>query len=161
MKKIFLPTLSLLLIFTFTGCSNKTTAYTSSKAEQNAKVLKLYKTQLLPRKYILEQAQKNGDVIRDLNGNLYNSDKFLKFIENIENKKKDNVRLTSYTIEGGSIIKDLVYDGKNIFLISDTTRDDFSGFRDIKKYTVSNIQKDKDCYVAIIDEERFDLITIK
>jgi len=74
--------------------------------------------------YTSETAIKNGDVVA-VHSQQYNVEKLDKFIENVKNDIKDNVRITRYTIEGGAVITDLNYDGENINYTNDNTRDKF------------------------------------
>jgi hypothetical protein len=89
----------------------------------------------LPQKYNSELAQKNGDVVNAKGGN-YNIEKLDKFIETYKNKKadvSDMIRITTYTVEGDAIIRDLIIDSDGIKLIEDITRDNFSSAENRKK----------------------------
>jgi hypothetical protein len=74
--------------------------------------------------YRYETAIKNGDIV-GFNGSKYNIKKLDQFMENVEKGKKDKIRITKYTDEGGAIITDLEYDGKKINYTYDNTRDGF------------------------------------
>lgn len=91
--------------------------------------------------YTSETAIKNGDVV-NIHRKQYNVEKLEQFVENVKNNKKDKIRITNYTIEGGAIITDLEYDGKNINYKYDNTRDGF-GVPTIekKKFDMDSIYK--------------------
>ncbi|MGV2883023.1 MULTISPECIES: DUF4362 domain-containing protein [Paenibacillus] len=69
-----------------------------------------------------EQAEQSGDVVV-LHGGMRNKDKWKTFVKNVKNKQQDQVRVTMYTIEGGAIIHELIYDGKAIQSTYDNSRD--------------------------------------
>lgn len=60
-----------------------------------------------------EQAEQSGDVVV-LHGGIRNEDKWDTFMKNVKKKQQDQVRVTMYTIEGGPIIQELIYDGTAI-----------------------------------------------
>ena len=95
--------------------------------------------------YPSETAIKNGDVVRTNNGISHNIERLEKFTENVKKKSKDKIRITQYTDEGGAILTDLDYDGKQINYTYDTTRDGF-GARTIEKKKFNNIYQDGDKY---------------
>jgi hypothetical protein len=76
-----------------------------------------------PIPYLLKAAVRNGDVVMASNGKRYNAEKLDEFLEYVKSDKKDKIRITRYTTEGGAIIMDLDYDGKRINYTYDTTRD--------------------------------------
>jgi hypothetical protein len=61
----------------------------------------------------------------ETHGSLKNFQRLDLFVENVQNNKKDKVRLTRYTIEGDPIYHDLDYDGSKLTLTYDTTKDKF------------------------------------
>ncbi|MDM5279694.1 DUF4362 domain-containing protein [Paenibacillus silvae] len=69
-----------------------------------------------------EQAEESGDVVV-LMGEMRNRDKWKTFMQNVKKHQPDQVRVTRYTIEGGPIIHELVYDGELIQSTYDDTRD--------------------------------------
>ncbi len=75
------------------------------------------------------QAIKNGDIV-NLHGKFINIERLVQFLENVKAKKKDEIRVTSYTIEGDPIFHDIKHDGKNLILKYDNSKD---------KYGSSNI----------------------
>jgi Domain of unknown function (DUF4362) len=71
-----------------------------------------------------------------------NLDRLKEFIQNVNNKKKDEVRVVAYTKEGDPIIEDLTFDGKELKVTTDTTRDKF-GQPTITTRTCSSISTQK------------------
>jgi hypothetical protein len=69
-----------------------------------------------------EQAEQSGDVVVLYEG-IRNEDKWTTFMKNVKNKQQDQVRVTMYTIEGGAIIHELIYDGQAIQSTYDDSRD--------------------------------------
>jgi hypothetical protein len=69
-----------------------------------------------------EQAEQSGDVVVLYEG-IRNGDKWTTFMKNVKNKQQDQVRVTMYTIEGGAIIHELIYDGQAIQSTYDDSRD--------------------------------------
>lgn len=118
MKKFFMVLLALIMFFCI-GCGkNNRLAYNESP-------------------YTSETAVKNGDVV-NVQGRQFNAEKLEKFMENVKNNKKDKVRITNYTTEGGAIITDLEYDGHKINYTNDTTRDGMGVPQIVKKKFKSN-----------------------
>ncbi|MDP4091040.1 MAG: DUF4362 domain-containing protein [Bacillota bacterium] len=159
-KRIKLVLVSLMIIlaaFSFLGCKkDEPKVYTDSKAIESSKLLKDYETSKLPKDYTREMAEKKGDVVFGGFSDTINKDKFINFLNNLKSKKKDKVRITGITTEGGAIITDLISDGKTITLVQDTTRDGF-GIKGIRQYTASEIDCDETLYYAVVSGERFDL----
>ncbi|PQP83264.1 hypothetical protein C0Q44_00595 [Paenibacillus sp. PCH8] len=58
-----------------------------------------------------------------LHGGIRNGGKWNTFMKKVENKQQDQVRVTKYTIEGGPIIYELIYDGTAIQSTYDDSRD--------------------------------------
>jgi hypothetical protein len=83
--------------------------------------------------YLPETAIANGDIVKTNGGKQYNVEKLQKFFEHVKNDKKDKVRITRYTTEGGAIIMDLENDGKRINYTFDTTRDGMGERKIVKK----------------------------
>ncbi|MEI5908080.1 DUF4362 domain-containing protein [Bacillus spongiae] len=54
-----------------------------------------------------------------------NLEKFMKFVENVNQGKEDKIRVVRYTDEGDALLHDLEYDGEIITSTTDTTRDEF------------------------------------
>ncbi|MFS1512708.1 DUF4362 domain-containing protein [Chengkuizengella sp. SCS-71B] len=54
-----------------------------------------------------------------------NIDIFMRFIENLGQGIKDEIKIVRYTEEGDPILRDIEFDGENIITTIDTTRDRF------------------------------------
>lgn len=85
-----------------------------------------------------EQAEQSGDVVV-LHGGMRNGDKWNTFMKNVENKQQDQVRVTMYTIEGGPIIQELIYDGTAIQSTYDNSRDAYGSKQGMKTDTCKGI----------------------
>jgi hypothetical protein len=82
---------------------------------------------------------KNNEVV-DIHGQLENIERLDLFVKNVQAEKKDNVRLTRYTIEGDPIFHDLGFDGSKLTVKIDTTEDKF-GQGEVETYLCKGIQK--------------------
>ncbi|WP_433922642.1 DUF4362 domain-containing protein [Paenibacillus taichungensis] len=85
-----------------------------------------------------EQAEQSGDVVVLLEG-MRNKDKWNTFVKNVKNKQQDQVRVTMYTIEGGAIIHELIYDGSAIQATYDNSRDAYGSKQEITTNTCQGI----------------------
>lgn len=85
-----------------------------------------------PNSYEYKTAVKNGDVVMGPEGTV-NADELFKFIESIEQKRKGNIRITTYSKEGYPTIFDLESDGSIIICRTDNTRNVFG--REMVKQT--------------------------
>ncbi|WP_338591278.1 DUF4362 domain-containing protein [Paenibacillus sp. Y5S-9] len=85
-----------------------------------------------------EQAEQSGDVVV-LHGGIRNEDKWDTFMKNVEKKQQDQVRVTMYTIEGGPIIQELIYDGTAIQSTYDNSRDAYGSKQGMKTDTCKGI----------------------
>jgi hypothetical protein len=85
-----------------------------------------------------KQAEQSGDVVVLLDG-MRNRDKWDTFMKNVKNKKHDQVRVTKYTIEGGAIIHELIYDGQAIQSTYDDSRDLYGSKQGITANTCKGI----------------------
>lgn len=97
----------------------------------------------LPKDYEYELAIKNGDVVGRW-GKVYNLEKLEKFIVAYESKTlnvDDMIRITTYSIEGEPLIKDLIFTEAGLKLIVDPRRNTFVNPEDIKidEYNVTSI----------------------
>ena len=63
--------------------------------------------------------------IVDTHGEINNLEKFMKFVENVNQGTEDKIKVVRYTTEGDPLLHDLEYDGKIITSTLDTTRDEF------------------------------------
>lgn len=95
--------------------------------------------------YPSEMAKKNGDVVYDNNGKVYNIEKLDKFFSSYKNSKKGvthMVRITSYGEEGGAMIYDLIKNNKEFKLTTDNTRDAWSGKnKSIREFNIIDVLK--------------------
>lgn len=148
LKKKTLIFLILCLTVSFTACTksrqevikcesvkNETTVI-DSKTSYNEKFI----TEKLPKQYKSSMAINDGDIV-GVHGKAYNIEKLDKFIENIDNKQKDIVRVAIYTTEGDAIVSILQFDGAEFNFTVDTTRDDY-GTKKITKYKAYEIVKE-------------------
>lgn len=85
-----------------------------------------------------EQAEQSGDVVVLLEG-MRNKDKWNTFVKNVKNKQQDQVRVTKYTIEGGPIIYELIYDGSAIQSTYDNSRDAYGSKQGITTNTCKGL----------------------
>ncbi|WP_405158615.1 DUF4362 domain-containing protein [Paenibacillus sp. FSL H8-0283] len=85
-----------------------------------------------------EQAEQSGDVVV-LHGGIRNEDKWDTFMKNVKKKQQDQVRVTMYTIEGGPIIQELIYDGTAIQSTYDNSRDAYGSKQGMKTDTCKGI----------------------
>lgn len=101
----------------------------------------------LPEEYNNDLAKKYGDVIslHHFKHNVEKLDKFYEAYKNKELKNGDMIRITSYTIEGDPIIKDLVIYKNGPKLVIDRTRDKFANLknRKITHYNIVNMFVEK------------------
>ncbi|WP_060204935.1 DUF4362 domain-containing protein [Sporosarcina koreensis] len=71
--------------------------------------------------YDSEKAVKNGDVI-NMNGPVFNFDRFEQFLESVEAEETAAVRITNYSLEGNPTLYDLSFDGSEFDLEIDRSR---------------------------------------
>jgi hypothetical protein len=71
-------------------------------------------------------------------GEITNLEKFIKFVENVNQGREDKIRVVRYTTEGDPMLHDLEYDGEIITSTTDTTRDEF-GNGSVNKATCKSI----------------------
>ena len=110
-----------------------------------------YWTWIRPNTYPYETAVKNGDVVMGAGG-VENVEKLYAFMENTENSRVDQIRITAYSKEGNPIIFDLKFEGEIIKCTSDNTRDRY-GIRLFKAYgEYTKILKDERKDYFLIDE---------
>lgn len=74
--------------------------------------------------YTPDQAAANGDVVLAWK---YNMDKWDRFLQQVKDGKKDQVRITGYTTEGDPTFYELKFDGKRLHYTYDNSRDAFGG----------------------------------
>ncbi len=105
-----------------------------------------------PKSYDYDKAIKNGDVVMGPGG-LVNVDKFHSFINNVENKQPDKIRITAYTLEGNPGIFDLDFDGSIIKCTIDNTRDLYASDRTKRYGEYTKITKNKTNDYSLVDEK--------
>ncbi|MCM3745192.1 DUF4362 domain-containing protein [Sporosarcina luteola] len=71
--------------------------------------------------YDSEKAVKNGDVI-NMNGPIFNFDRFQHFLESVEEDEVASVRITNYTLEGNPTLYNLSFDGAEFDLEIDQSK---------------------------------------
>uniref|UniRef100_A0A1S2LGJ2 DUF4362 domain-containing protein n=1 Tax=Anaerobacillus isosaccharinicus TaxID=1532552 RepID=A0A1S2LGJ2_9BACI len=64
-----------------------------------------------------------------MHGQVYNYFVLETFVENVEAKKRDKIRIVNYTIEGDPIFTHLYHDGNLIKIEIDNSKDKFGGNR--------------------------------
>ncbi|MGO4543443.1 DUF4362 domain-containing protein [Paenibacillus sp. 2TAB23] len=101
----------------YTEVSDTGTGYTISSADTEK-----LKEIIFGITYGVELAVKNGDVVNAL-AKWHNVDVWEEFLGNVKSKTADEIHVTSYTIEGGAIFQDLIFDGQNIAYTFDSTHD--------------------------------------
>ncbi|MEL3972041.1 DUF4362 domain-containing protein [Rossellomorea oryzaecorticis] len=87
----------------------------------------------------VEDYEPNETDIVDTHGNVENLERFGDFYENVQNGKKDNIRIVFYTEEGDPILHDIRFDGKVFKSVMDTRRDKF-GDGKVQNFTCKNIE---------------------
>ena len=88
----------------------------------------------LPRDYTRAMAIQNNDVIYEPLKN-YNTERFLKFLINIERGMEDRIRITGFGIDGPATISILEYKDGKIIYTTDITRYD-------KSYNINSVEGD-------------------
>ncbi|MDR7315606.1 DUF4362 domain-containing protein [Brevibacillus nitrificans] len=76
--------------------------------------------------YRAEKAIENGDVV-NVHGRIANWERWEQFLKNVDQQTPDQVRITSYTIEGDPTFEELVYDGKKVVFTYDNSMDKYGG----------------------------------
>lgn len=77
-------------------------------------------------------AIENGDYV-NIHGDIYNEQKMIDFIENVQNKEQDKIRTVVYTVEGDPIITDFNYNGSAFVVVQDNSYDRYSSGGTTKK----------------------------
>ncbi|BCG60804.1 DUF4362 domain-containing protein [Paenibacillus sp. URB8-2] len=122
MKNILIPIVLLIVFTTLISCSSSDDYIKESD-----------------RGYDSNAAINRGDIV-DLHGKVTNAEKLDSFILNIEEKRKDKIRITRYTIEGDPIFYDFNFDGKSITYKYDNSNDKF-GSSNVKSTVCNNFTK--------------------
>ena len=55
------------------------------------------------------------------------TDRFDDFLKNVEDKNKDRINIIHYTIEGDPIITQLYFNGKDVIIYEDNSKDGYGG----------------------------------
>ena len=89
---------------------------------------------LLPYNYLVEQAKEDGCIVQDKN-DVYNIERFKKFLYNINDNKNDFIRIVNCDDNKVSIVMDIQYDSinSNFIMCFDNTRYKYEAKKD-KKY---------------------------
>lgn len=123
MKKI----LFLILVSVFvTACQSNGSTNDSTKGD------------ITEREDIPVYSQTAEDIV-NMHGDITNINRFFTFLENVEQGRKDEIRVVSYTEEGDPILHNLDFDGKVIESSNDKRRDGF-GPRTIYTSTCKSIE---------------------
>ncbi|WP_214803631.1 MULTISPECIES: DUF4362 domain-containing protein [unclassified Exiguobacterium] len=80
------------------------------------------------KSYPIEQAIENGDIVTTPSRE--NVERFQTFLNQVNQKGEDSIRITSYTTEGDPIIQDVTYDGKQFSYSLDSSQDEFGNQAD-------------------------------
>ncbi len=91
-----------LFIFIITGCQNHDSDLTSKEVKNEL----------------------NADVV-DTHGGVDGLDNMETFYQQVQKNKEADLRVIHYTTEGDAIVTDLTYDGQQINVEDDSTRDQF------------------------------------
>ncbi|TDL64157.1 DUF4362 domain-containing protein [Paenibacillus amylolyticus] len=122
-KNMLILSLALMLLMLLTACqANDPTTDASGITQAFPEIIEPHNP---------EQAEKSGDVVV-LHGGIRNEDKWNTFMKNVEKKQQDQVRVTMYTIEGGPIIQELIYNGTAIQSTYDNSRDAYGSKQEVK-----------------------------
>jgi len=119
----------------------------------------------LPSDYTREMAINNNDVIYDYNRN-YNTDRFFRFLDNVNNGIPDKIRIVYFGFEGQILISILQYDGNIIRITFDATRnqtsetyDSFYGYQIISQIHQRAGKKLETYYLLSIDNKLIPVFT--
>lgn len=77
------------------------------------------------------------------NDTIENHERFTRFLNNVENKTDDRIKIIRYTTEGVPIFQQMEYDGEMIQTIHDSSQDEY-GSGKIEKTVCSNIEMVED-----------------
>ncbi|MFL0245549.1 DUF4362 domain-containing protein [Candidatus Clostridium stratigraminis] len=69
---------------------------------------------------------KDDTITYNLKGNV-NADRLTKFVDNVDKDIKDRINIVRYTTEGDPIITQLDFDGKDIQVSTDNSKDKYGG----------------------------------
>ncbi|WP_256759252.1 DUF4362 domain-containing protein [Cohnella sp. WQ 127256] len=131
----------------YTYVSNTGTGYTVSE-EAADKLSELIRGITYPA----EQAANNGEVVNE-HGKLVNLDKWTQFMKDVKKGTPSEVHMTSYTLEGGAIFQDLIFDGETIEFTFDNTWDSFGSPTKVITFCKSINQQGTEFTLAECDRE--------
>jgi hypothetical protein len=67
----------------------------------------------------------DSDIVNKNNGELVNETRLKEFIKNTETGQQDSIRVVAFTKEGDPILTDIKYNGEQLEVTKDATRDEF------------------------------------
>lgn len=132
----------IMILFIITGCTvNKENL--SIKKEPVDIIENLFYSEYTPIKdlskdYNIDQAIKDNFFVVTYN-KTYHQDLYDSFIENIKSNKDTFLRIIQSTVEGDTIITDIIYENDKVVVITDNTRDRYSGEED-RKITIEKYE---------------------
>jgi hypothetical protein len=80
------------------------------------------------------------NLIINMHGQVKNLPRMDQFVENVNSKTSDDIKITHYTIEGDPIYDEIKYDGKQLTITNDNTEDKF-GSPKITTFTCKDITR--------------------
>lgn len=91
----------------------------------------------LPSDYTIEMAYRNNDVLLVPEGQSYNTDKFIQFLQNVNAGISDCILITTFGIDGPATTSILQYNENTIIYTFDNSR--FSRTYDIKSFIITRL----------------------
>ncbi|WP_340372163.1 DUF4362 domain-containing protein [Peribacillus sp. FSL E2-0218] len=88
------------------------------------------------------------DIVNRNNGDIENESRLKEFIKNTETGDKDSIRVVAYTKEGDPILTELTYNGEQLEVTEDTTRDEY-GSGEINTF---------ECEKIVVEENKYSII---
>lgn len=152
-RKIFFYLL-FMMVMTMNGCSfnlisispeEKLTTYERSDASNALKDINPHRyppLTSLPKQYPLTTATTKGDIVWTFD-KVYHLEKMNVFMDHLQNKRKDMIRIVAYTMEGDPVITDLSFDGTTITAVIDDTRDKYAAKPSIQSFSYDSIVVEK------------------
>ena len=105
-----------------------------------------------------KSVSENDTIAYSLEGNA-STDRLTKFIDNVDKGIKDRINLVRYTIEGDPIITQLYFNGEDIQIATDNSKDKFGG-QDKNKIiynTINGGKQLKDNLLNYLKDNQFSL----
>lgn len=110
----------------------------------------------LPKEYPIEEAIKDQYVVIGTDG-IESKERLTSFISNTTMGIIGFVRIVNYTVEGDSVISDIMFDGETYYVVEDISRDTFSdNEKKLNKYVYSYLntfEKEDIIIVYLANEE--------